>query len=131
MAHCAGLRQAIEWQAGLSPAEVCRKREEMVSQIELAAEALRESGKCAEWFHGCDDITKAVSKTVNGFLFQELLAASGHADAKVADLFRTGPSFMHVRAMAKLCPSINHRQVQKWWVSSIAVEWAPQLMWTL
>ena len=106
-APCAALHQAIEWQASLSPADVRKKREEMLSQIELAAEALRESGKSAEWFHGCDDITKAVSKTVNGFLFQELLAASGHADAKVADLFRTGPSYMQERATAKLCQSVT------------------------
>ena len=106
-APCAALHQAIEWQASLSPADVRKKREEMPSQIELAAEALRESGKSAEWFHGCDDITKAVSKTVNGFLFQELLAASGHADAKVADLFRTGPSYMQERATAKLRQSCN------------------------
>ena len=50
-------------------------------------------GKCEHWFKDCDEMVKKVSAEVNGFLFQELLEASRHADKSVADLFRKGKCF--------------------------------------
>ena len=67
-----------------------QQREEMIQKLEDADEELRESGKCADWFERCDDITRGVSKGVNGFLLQELLCASRHCDVAAADLFRDG-----------------------------------------
>ena len=87
------LSQAIQWQVTKSPSEVIAAREEMTSQIEFAASELRESGKNAHWFGECDEVTKAVSQGVNGFLFQELLCASHHCEPAAAELFRRGGNF--------------------------------------
>ena len=87
---CQYLPQAIQWQSTKTPSEIIAAREEMISQIELAASELRESGKNAHWFQECDEITKQVSQGVNGFLFQELVCASRHCDQGAVELFRTG-----------------------------------------
>jgi len=82
--------QAIEWQSQRTAAEVISQREEMISQLELADAELRKSGKQARWFHGCDEAVKALCKEVNGFLFQELLAATKYKDSEAVELFRRG-----------------------------------------
>lgn len=66
------------------------EREAMISQIEFASRELRASGKCAAWFEGCDEILKQATEGVNGFLLQELLAASRHVDESAAEVFRKG-----------------------------------------
>ena len=82
--------EAIEWQAERTPTDVIQQREEMIQKLEDANAALWKSGKCANWFERCDDITRGVSKGVNGYLLQELLSASHHCDVAAADLFRDG-----------------------------------------
>ena len=102
--------QALLWQAGKSPKEIMDFREQMVSQIELAAEELRLSGKAARtcfakpplqqylvagkndtWLRKeSDAITYEISKGVSGFLLQELVLTSAHCDSEVAELFRKG-----------------------------------------
>ena len=62
----------------------------MISQLEAADEELRKSGKQAWWFHGCDEAIKTLCKEVNGFLFQELLAATNYKDCEAVELFRRG-----------------------------------------
>ena len=104
------LFKALLWQAGKSPEEIMQFREDMVSQIEFAAEELRlsglpgyqqahgqsqllhsASGKNDAWLKaGADEITYPISKDVSGFLLQELVHASGHCDPEVAELFRKG-----------------------------------------
>ncbi len=86
----ARIAQAIEWQSQRTAAEVISQREEMISQLEFADAELRKSGKQARWFHGCDEAIKALSKEVNGFLFQELLAATKYKDCEAVELFRRG-----------------------------------------
>lgn len=95
--------KAIEWQAARPPEEVMQQREEMITQLELADEQLRSSGKCAHWFSKCDEVTKKVSCGVNGFLLQELLRASHHSDLAAADLFRDGTCLLCHRAGVVLC----------------------------
>ena len=82
--------EALDWQAARSPQEVMQQREEMISQLELANEELRSSGKSAHWFQGCDETTKKVAEGVNGYLLEELLIASKYCDVAAADLFRNG-----------------------------------------
>ena len=84
------VEEAIAWQAARTPAEVMEEREKMISQIEFAGSELKASGKCAEWFSGCDEILKHATKGVNGFLMQELLLAAQHCDKSAAELFRLG-----------------------------------------
>ena len=84
------LDEAIAWQAARTPAEVMEEREKMISQIEFAGSELKASGKCAEWFSGCDEILKHATKGVNGFLMQELLLAAQHCDKAAAEIFRLG-----------------------------------------
>ena len=82
--------EAIKWQAARTPTEVIQQREEMMQKLEEANAALWKSGKCANWFERCDNITRGVGKGVNGYLLQELLSASQHCDVAAADLFRDG-----------------------------------------
>ena len=104
------LFKALLWQAGKSHEEIMQFREDMVSQIEFAAEELRlsglpgyqqahgqsqllhsASGKNDAWLKAeADEIMYPISKDVSGFLLQELVHASGHCDPEVADLFRKG-----------------------------------------
>ena len=96
--------EAIEWQAERTPTEVIQQREEMMQKLEEANAALWNSGKRANWFERCDDITRSVSKGVNGYLLQELLSASHHCDVAVADLFRDGNGLQFLRFfLAALC----------------------------
>ena len=84
------LLQAVQWQASRTPEQIIAEREEMISSIEFAARELEESGKNAQWFEQCDEVTKSASQGVSGFLFQELLAAAKHIDPSVTELFRQG-----------------------------------------
>ena len=81
---------AIRWQAGLSPDEVMSQREAMISKLEEAGSKIIASGRNDSWFQGCDSTTRGVSKNVNGYLFQELLLASGYQDAECIEFFRSG-----------------------------------------
>ena len=85
------LTQAIEWQAVRTAEQVIREREEMISQLELAAAEIRSSGKHSQWLEGCkSDAIRGLSKDVNGFLFTELLMAVGYKDVDAVELFRNG-----------------------------------------
>ena len=42
------------------------------------------------WFEDSDAVTRRMCSGVNGYLIQELVRATGHCDADVADLFRQG-----------------------------------------
>ena len=96
--------EAIEWQAERTPTEVIQQREAMIQKLEEANAALWRSGKCVKWFERCDDITRGVSKGVNGYLLQELLSASHHFDVAAADLFRDGNGLQFLRfLLAALC----------------------------
>ena len=62
----------------------------MLSQLELADQKLRQSGRLDQWLRGCDSRVKAVSEAANSLLLAELLAASAHCDLACAELFREG-----------------------------------------
>ena len=81
---------ALEWQSVRSPAQVMQEREHIISSLELEGAAMWRSGRCAEWFLGCDPVVQVVSKTVNGPMLQDLATAVGHADSQCPDVFRKG-----------------------------------------
>jgi len=62
----------------------------MISKIEEAGVEIRESGVLTEWFKGCDEKVKKVTKLVNGVLLSELLQQGEHADLECAEIFREG-----------------------------------------
>ena len=61
-----------------------------MQQLEQASEKMMSSGRCAQWMAARDDVMAGVSAPVNGALFHELLAASGHCDLGCAELFHKG-----------------------------------------
>ena len=69
-----------------------QEREEMITQLELASEEIWLSGKGAHWFRDSDEIIKKVTEGVNGFLLEQLLAASHYSDVAAVELFRRGMS---------------------------------------
>ena len=95
----------------------------MIQKIEEADEALRYSGKCAAWFSRCDEITKSVSKDVNGFLLQELLSVSRHCDTAAADLFRDG-AISALASCRDRCRRCLSWQVLLCWGNCLAAVWA-------
>ena len=66
----------------------------MVQQLAKANQLSRESGKCAEWFEGCDPETLKIAEGANGFLFAALLGAGGYKDHACAELLRKGGAFL-------------------------------------
>ena len=108
------------------------KREQMVSKIEEANAALRESGLSDAWFGDADATTLAVSGVCNGHLMEQLLRASAYEDMDCVNLLREGgccrsrsPPFVLVFARIR-CDGLWrlaaqwHRQgrVEVWWLRS-------------
>ncbi len=113
--------QALQWQAELTLTEIMQQRECMVAQLERADAELRASGRCAQWFSGCDATTLAVSGTMNGYLLQELVTVSGHCDTECANFFRSGACVsLQVHASLFVASAHWHAQVQHYWGSWIA-----------
>ena len=82
---------ALEWQSVRSPEQVRCEREFIVNQFEIAGADMWKSGRCLEWFVGCDAVVQGVSKTINGPMMQDLASAAGHEDVHFPEVFRCGP----------------------------------------
>ena len=82
--------QAIDWIAERSAEQVNSQRDEMLSRIEEAGEAMRASGMCDAWFGDADSTLKKVAGSVNGPLMKALLEASGYESMECLDALRRG-----------------------------------------
>ena len=82
--------EAIKWVAARTADEVMSEREEMISCLEQAADAMAVNGLKQKWFEGADKHTRAVAGQANGHLMSVLLEASGYCDAGCVELLREG-----------------------------------------
>ena len=82
--------EAIKWVAARTADEVMSEREEMISCLEQAADAMAVNGLKQKWFEGTDKHTRAVAGQANGHLMSVLLEASGYCDAGCVELLREG-----------------------------------------
>lgn len=82
--------EAIKWVAARTADEVVSEREEMISCLEQAADAMTVNGLKQKWFEGADKHTRAVAGQANGHLMSVLLEASGYCDAGCVELLREG-----------------------------------------
>ena len=82
--------EAIKWVAARTAEEVVSEREEMISCLEQAADAMTVNGLKQKWFEGADKHTRAVAGQANGHLMSVLLEASGYCDAGCVELLREG-----------------------------------------
>ena len=82
--------EAIKWVAARTADEVVSEREEMISCLEQAADAMTVNGLKQKWFEGADKHTRAVPWQANGHLMSVLLEASGYCDAGCVELLREG-----------------------------------------
>ena len=82
--------EAIKWVAARTADEVVSEREEMISGLEQAADAMTVNGLKQKWFEGADKHTRAVAGQANGHLMSVLLEASGYCDAGCVELLREG-----------------------------------------
>ena len=81
---------AARWSLARSPAEVVRRREQIMCKIEKAAAELRESGQVANWAKRATPSVARVAEGVNGPLFEKLLKLAGWCDPAVVDFFVQG-----------------------------------------
>ena len=98
--------EALLWQAERSCSIVMAEREAIMVALELANTKMRDSGLCQEWFNGCDEITRRVSREANGQLFQDLLVAADYRDADCVELLRQGLCHACIRVGCTLCCSV-------------------------
>ena len=108
------LCQAIEWIAAREPSVVMNEREAMVAKLEEADRAMRETGHQQLWFKGADPSVVQVAGECNGFLFEQLLRASGYRDVECVNLLRDGGFFLLVRLGAGVCGCVVFRRLVSW-----------------
>ena len=80
--------QALRWQAERTASQVCKEREQILEQLELADEVMRETGFHKSWYEGADEGVKAVSGESNGRLLETLLKAAGYHDVACVYLLK-------------------------------------------
>ena len=68
----------------------------MVAKLEEADRAMRETGHQQLWFKKADPSVVQVAGECNGFLFEQLLRASGYGDVECVNLLREGGRFLFV-----------------------------------
>jgi hypothetical protein len=66
------------------------QRLKVVEQVEAIDAALRESGMQLSWFRGADQQVLDVAGEANGYLFEQLLIATGYHDVRCVEMLRTG-----------------------------------------
>ena len=83
-------QETLEWHASRSPEEVMRQREEFVSALEGAGEAMRKNGAVTHWYGDCDPGIAKVSGSVNGCMLEHLAKITKHCDTDCVNFFRHG-----------------------------------------
>ena len=82
--------QVLQWVAARTPEEIIELREHVMSQIEEAGARLWRSKGVNRWMGGAETGVQRVSRSVNGSLFEQLLAQLDCGDVAAARLFMNG-----------------------------------------
>ena len=120
--------QAVEWIANRTASQVIEEREAIIAQLEWADLLMRESGACEDWFRGCDDEVRAVAGDANGYLLEQLLAASDYCDKACVELLRQGAPTECGSVPVCACLLCRVSQAPQWWGRCIVVALARRPM---
>ena len=92
------VRQCLLWVASRSEDQIIADRESFICRIEQRGNHLLTSGAVEKWFVGSDEYVRAVSRTVNGPLLEELAHGVNFHDSACIEHFRVGAPLYGVLA---------------------------------
>ena len=85
---------ALQWQCQRTSQQIIEEREQFTRSLESAGAAMWASGVAGDWFAEADSRVKAVSKGVNGLLFEHLATITQFGDSESVQFFRRGAPFV-------------------------------------
>ena len=86
----------------------------MISKLEQANIAMKQSGLYDTWFGDADLELRGVTKEVNGALFEALLRATKYSDVECVELLRSGRTLCRRLIIVKLVVSCLYRFRGDW-----------------